>query len=39
MGTTNTRLTKNYRIKSEVIKTPLYPNESISSWLIRSALD
>lgn len=39
MGTTNAGLTKNYRIKSGVIRTPLYPNESISSWLIRAALD
>lgn len=39
MGTTNAGLTKNYRIKSGIIRTPLYPNESISSWLIRAALD
>lgn len=39
MGTTNAGFTKNYRIKSGVIRTPLYPNESISSWLIRAALD
>lgn len=39
MGTTNTGLKKNYRIKSGVIKTPIYPDESISSWLIRAALD
>ncbi|MCQ9120233.1 hypothetical protein BKG95_08325 [Rodentibacter pneumotropicus] len=39
MGTTDTRFPKNYRIKSGVIRTPLYPNESISSWLIRAALD
>lgn len=39
MGTTNTGLTKNYRIKSGIIRTTLYPNESLSSWLIRAALD
>ncbi|HHE3594881.1 TPA: TniQ family protein [Pasteurella multocida] len=39
MGTTNAGLTKNYRIKSGIIRTPLYLNESISSWLIRAALD
>lgn len=39
MGTTDTGLSKNYRIKSGVIRTSLYPNESISSWLIRAALD
>ncbi|QEH44945.1 TniQ family protein [Aggregatibacter actinomycetemcomitans] len=39
MGTTNAGLTKNYRIKSRIIRTPLYLNESISSWLIRAALD
>lgn len=39
MGTTDTGLSKNYRVKSGVIRTPLYPNESISSWLIRAALD
>lgn len=39
MGTTDTGLSKNYRIKSGVIRTPLYPNESIGSWLIRAALD
>lgn len=39
MGTTNAGLTKNYRVKSGIIRTPLYPNESISSWLIRAALD
>ncbi|MGC6248911.1 TniQ family protein [Bisgaard Taxon 45] len=39
MGTTNAGLPKNYRIKSGVIRTPLYSNESISSWLIRAALD
>lgn len=39
MDTTNTRLPQNYRIKSGVIRTPIYPNESISSWLIRAALD
>lgn len=39
MDTTDTRPTKNYRIKSGVIKTPIYPDESISSWLIRAALD
>ena len=39
MGTTNTGLPKNYRVKSGVIRTSLYPNESISSWLIRAALD
>ncbi|OOF50382.1 TniQ family protein [Rodentibacter trehalosifermentans] len=39
MGTTDTGLPKNYRIKSGVIRTPLYPDESISSWLIRAALD
>lgn len=39
MGTTNTRFSKNHRIKSGCIRTPLYPNESISSWLIRAALD
>ena len=39
MGTTNAGLTKNYRIKSGIIRMPLYPNESISSWLIRAALD
>lgn len=39
MGTTDTGLSKNYRIKSGVIQTSLYPNESISSWLIRAALD
>lgn len=39
MGTTNTGLSKNYRVKSGVIRTSLYPNESISSWLIRAALD
>lgn len=39
MGTTDTRLPKNYRIKSGIIRTPLHPNESISSWLIRAALD
>lgn len=39
MGTTNTGLPKNYRVKSGVIRTSLYPNESISSWLICAALD
>ncbi|MCI7353622.1 MAG: TniQ family protein [[Pasteurella] mairii] len=39
MGTTNAGLPKNYRIKSGVIRTPIQPNESISSWLIRAALD
>lgn len=39
MGTTNTRFPKNYRIKPGVIRTPIYPNESISSWFIRAALD
>lgn len=39
MGTANTGLPKNYRIKSGVIRTSIQPNESISSWLIRSALD
>ncbi|MDN3436178.1 TniQ family protein [Pseudoalteromonas sp. APC 3356] len=39
MGTTNTRFTKNYRIKDSSIKTAIYPDESITSWLIRSALD
>lgn len=39
MGTTNTGFPKNYRVKSGVIRTSLYPNESISSWLIRAALD
>lgn len=39
MGTTDTRLTKNYRVKANVIRTPLYSDESISSWLIRAALD
>ena len=39
MGTTNAGLTKNYWVKSGIIRTPLYPNESISSWLIRAALD
>jgi len=39
MGTANAGLTKNYRIKSGIIRTPLYLNESISSWLIRAALD
>lgn len=39
MGTTNTRLPKNYRIKSGVIRTPIYSDESISSWFIRAALD
>lgn len=39
MGTTNAGLPKNYRIKSGIIRTLLYPNESISSWLIRAALD
>ncbi len=39
MGTTNAGLTKNYRIKSGIIRTSLYLNESISSWLIRAALD
>lgn len=39
MGTTNAGLSKNYRVKSGVIRTSLYPNESISSWLIRAALD
>lgn len=39
MGTTDTGFSKNYRIKSGVIRTPIQPNESISSWLIRAALD
>lgn len=39
MGTTNAGFTKNYRVKSGIIRTSLYPNESISSWFIRAALD
>lgn len=39
MGTTNKRLSQNNRIKKGVIHTPIYPNESISSWLIRAAFD
>lgn len=39
MDKTNTGLSKNYRIRKGVIKTHCYPNESISSWLIRAALD
>lgn len=39
MDTANKRLSQNYRIKSGVIRTPIHSNESISSWLIRAALD
>lgn len=39
MGTTYTGTPKGYRIKPGIIRTPLYSNESISSWLIRAALD
>ena len=38
-NTANKRLSQNYRIKSGVIRTPIHSNESISSWLIRAALD
>lgn len=39
MGTTNKRLSQNNRIKKGVIHTPIYSNESISSWLIRASFD
>ncbi|MBD1577288.1 TniQ family protein [Vibrio sp. S11_S32] len=39
MGTTNARSTKSYRIRKNTIKTQVHPNESISSWFIRAALD
>lgn len=39
MDTANTRFPKNHRIKSGIIRTPIHPNESISSWLIRAALN
>ncbi|HDR1344730.1 TPA: TniQ family protein [Pasteurella multocida] len=39
MDTANARLSQNYRVKAGVIHTLIHPNESISSWLIRAALD
>lgn len=39
MDTTNSRSTKSYRVRKNTIKTQIHPNESISSWLIRAALD
>lgn len=39
MASSNTRIAQSYRIKPLTIKTPLLPGESISSWLIRAALN
>lgn len=39
MGTTNTGTTQNYRVKPFALMTPVHENESLSSWLIRAALD
>lgn len=39
MAKTHTRYSKSYRIAPLPVATPLYPDESITSWLVRASLN